>query len=355
MQRSFGALSLVVLEFALTAACGASKKAPPESGDANAGTRSTAASGGNGGSGGSIASSEAGSGGGGGSSGARGGATAAGFGGGANHGAGGKLVGAGGFATSSGGAGGESGGATADAGRGPGGTAGTSSGGHANGGAAGQTSAPTLEGCATWALETAHAATSTIALTDGGVLLFRPGGASNTQTLYNTADVALSQPGLSGDFDIVVRYDNFQPGDATPFQGPEFQAGAIRRDPTGYIYQVSGSVGAGDGDMAILVPNDDTPITAFSPIPDPAALVGASGAIEVARKDGIMTSSVTINGVKNSISSTTPYNEDGFVFFVSIGLRGESQGPADASVRITSVEVEGGGGAVMSDSFDCGH
>jgi len=329
MQRSFGALSLVVLEFALTAACGASKKAPPESGDANAGTTSTAASGGNGGSGGSIASGEAGSGGGGGSSGARGGATGAGFGGGANHGAGGKLVGAGGFATSSGG--------------------------HANGGAAGQSSAPTLEGCATWALETAHGASSSITLTDGGVLLFRPGGASNTQTLYNTADVALSQPGLSGDFDIVVRYDNFQPGDATPFQGPEFQAGAIRRDPTGYIYQVSGSVGAGDGDMAILVPNDDTPITAFSPIPDPAALVGASGAIEIARKDGIMTSSVTINGVKNSISSTTPYNEDGFVFFVSIGLRGESQGPADASVRITSVEVEAGGGAVMSDSFDCGH
>lgn len=339
MQRSFAVLSLVVVEFALTAGCGASKKAPPEPGAANAGTTSTAASGGNGGSGGAIVSGEAGSDAAGGPAGARGDAAGAGFGGRATHGAGGEL----------------GGGAAGRSASGAGGTAGTSSGGHANGGAAGHTSAPTLEGCATWTLETAHGASSTITLTDGGVLLFRPGDTTNTQRLYNTADVALSQPGLSGDFDIVVSYDNFQPGDATPFEGPVFEVGALRRDPTGYIYQASGSVGAGDGDMAILVPNDDTPVTSFSPIPDPAALVGASGSIEIARKDGIMTSSVSINGVKNSIASTTPYNEDGFVFFVSIGLRGESQGPADASVRITNVKVEGGGGAVMSDAFDCGH
>jgi hypothetical protein len=232
-----------------------------------------------------------------------------------------------------------------------GGAAGTSSGGHANGGAAGTASSPTFQGCATWNLETARGATSTITLTDGGVLLFRPGDANNTQTVYNTTDIALSQPGLSGDFDIVVSYDNFQPGDAQPFWGPEFQAGAYLRESSGYVYEADGRVGAGDGVMAVRVPNDDTPIGTFSPIPD--SLVGASGSIEIARKDGIMTSAVTINGVTNSVSSTTPFYEDGFVFFVGIGLSGEAVGPADASVRITSIKVEGGGGAVMSDAFDC--
>lgn len=32
---------------------------------------------------------------------------------------------------------------------------------------------------------------------------------------------------------------------------------------------------------------------------------------------------------------------------------GQSDGPADSSVRVTRVTVEEGGGTVLSDTFDC--
>jgi hypothetical protein len=227
-------------------------------------------------------------------------------------------------------------------------------GGQANAGAAGQAGGTTLQGCATWALDTARGATSTATLTSGGLLLFRPGNATNTQTASDTGDdVALSQPGLTGDFDITVNFDQFQPGDADLIMGPEFDAGVYHHDPTtGRIYSATGTVGAGDAYLAVLVPNDSTPINSFVPVPGAATIVGAAGSIELARKAGIITASITINGVKNSNSSMTPYNDD-LVFFIGIGLVGESQGPSDSSVRITSVKVDGGGGAVMSDTFDC--
>ncbi len=210
---------------------------------------------------------------------------------------------------------------------------------------------PMLESCATWTLETARLATSTITLTDGGLLLFRPGDASNTQTLYNSSDVAISQSGLTGDFDVLVEYDHFQPGDAQPFFGPQFEAGVWFHDPSGSIYQASGTVGAADGTLAVIVPDDDTPIHSFDPIPD--SLVDASGGIELQRKAGVFTVTVTINGVENSISSSKSYDAGPLVLFIGMGLRGESVGPADASVRITRVTVEGGGGSVLSDTFDC--
>src|SRR6187399_822917 len=113
------------------------------------------------------------------------------------------------------------------AGRGEAAAAGEStgaSGGTAGQGAAGASSTPTLTGCATWKLQSASGATSTITLVDGGIELFRPGDASNTQTVFNSDDVAISQAGLTGDFDILVTYDHFQPGEAMPFWGPKFEA-----------------------------------------------------------------------------------------------------------------------------------
>lgn len=220
-----------------------------------------------------------------------------------------------------------------------------------SGGMAGAPSVPTLEGCATWTLESAYNATSTISLTDGGVLLSRPGDASNTQSVYNSSDVAISQAGLTGDFDILVQYDHFQPGDAHPFWGPALEAGVWFHDTDGSVYQANASVGAGDGRLVVSVPNDDTPIHSFDPIPD--TLVDAAGSIEIARNAGIFTVTLVINGVTNTISSSVPYDAEPLVLFVGIGLMGQSDGPADSSVRVTRVTVEDGGGTVLSDTFDC--
>jgi hypothetical protein len=57
--------------------------------------------------------------------------------------------------------------------------------------------------------------------------------------------------------------------------------------------------------------------------------------------------------VTNSLSSTAPFDGGPFVFFIGMGLDGTARGDSDASVRITSVSVEGGGGSVIGDSFDC--
>jgi hypothetical protein len=251
----------------------------------------------------------------------------------------------------SGGTGGTGTGGTGDDG---GSADGPASGAAGRGGSAGMGGAPavpTLEGCATWTLETARNATSTIALTDGGVLLFRPGDASNTQTVYNTSDVAISQAGLTGDFDVLVEFDHFEPGDAHPFWGPALEAGVWFHDTDGRVYQANGSVGAGDGRLVVSVPDDDTPIHGFDPIPD--TLVDAAGSIEIARNAGIFTVTVVINGVTNTISSSVPYDAEPLVLFIGIGLMGQSDGPADSSVRVTSVTVDGGGSTVQSDAFDC--
>lgn len=218
-------------------------------------------------------------------------------------------------------------------------------------GMAGAPPVPTLESCATWQLETARDATSTITLTDGGVLVLRPADASNTETVYNASDVAISQTGLTGDFDILVEYDRFQPGYAHPFAGPLLDAGVWFHDADGSVYQASGSVGAGDGRLAIIVPDDDALIHAFDPIPDD--LVDVSGSIELARNAGIFTVTVVINGVTNTISSSVPYDAEPLVLFIGIGQQGQKIGSADASARIKRVTVQGGGGSVLSDTFDC--
>jgi hypothetical protein len=220
-------------------------------------------------------------------------------------------------------------------------------------GTAGASPTPTFEGCAAWDLQIAPNATSTITQTDGGVLLSRPGDDPTTDPVFNNSDVAISQTGLTGDFDVRVTFEDFQPGDAHPVQGPVLEAGAWIRASDGFINQATGVVGAGDGEVAVIVPYDDTPIVALSPLPADGALVGASGSIEIIRKDGIFTSTIVVNGVTDTVSSTTPYLGEPMTFFIGIGLLGESQGDADASVKVTGVTVTGGGGGVLSDSFDC--
>jgi hypothetical protein len=310
----------LVLAVAAASACGSSKKKTGADA-AEAGTTSAAAQGGGSGTGGSSGRS------------ATGGTSASGRGG--ARGASGGGSGAGGASGDAGGEGGAS----------------SAAGGMSAGGSAGMAPKPTVEGCATWELQTAQGATSTITLSDGGLVLLRPGDATNTATVFNTTDVVVSQAGLSGDFDVVLDFSEFRPGDAIQFVGPEFQMGVYKREASGSIYQAVGRVGAGDAILGIVIPDEDPQISFFDPVP--ATLDDASGSIELARKSGIVTVTITINGVENSISSTTPYDADDLTLFIGIGLYGSSQGPADASVLVSKVEVEGGGGTVKSDPFTC--
>lgn len=227
----------------------------------------------------------------------------------------------------------------------------TSAGSGGLGGTAGAPAATTLDGCATWTIETAPNATSSITPTDGGLLLFRPGDDPSTRGVYDTSHIAISQPGLTGDFDVVVEFDHFQPGDARSPWGPVFETGVWFHDPDGLVYQASAQVGAGDAQLQVDVHDGDTLIEFFSPTP--ATLVDAAGSLEIQRSAGIFTASAVINNVKNSKSSSTPYNAEPLLFYIGIGYMGMRVGPADASVRITRVTVKGGGGSVLSDTFDC--
>jgi hypothetical protein len=342
----------VVAVLALTAACGASERhGSPDAGDSAAAGEGDRGGGGSGGGGGRAASG-GGSGGGvaiGGSM-TRGGASSGATGGSATRGGAGGQGGAAtaGQSTGSAGAGG--------VGEMNGGGAGAESGGTLSaGGMAGAPAKETLTGCATWTVERGDS-TSTVELVDGGVVLKLPAGTFTNYGPFNFADIALSQSGLTGDFDVVISFDQLQPGDEIPLAGPRFEAGVWHHAESGDVTQANGRVGQEVATVSTVVwpvPHMGTGMTKSVDhlIPDDTWLIDASGRIELRREGTTITGTITVEGESVTYTSDEVFDVDPLELYLSLGNSDEERSTAEASVRITSVMVEGEG--VMSDTFDC--
>jgi hypothetical protein len=279
-------------------------------------------------------------------------------------GAGGALGASSGAGGSVGGAalGGSSGASTSVGGATLGGTSGASSGGlsNASGGSAGGVTAssgsggaPITLGCAGWQVQTASGDQTTAKIAGGALVLTRPAGTMAFSGPYN-GDIALTQAGLSGDFDVTVSWQAFAPGDAKPFVGPRFSAGAWWQDPSGLIYQATGSVGAATGEAAIIHGQQFT-INSLDPSPTPASFAGATGSFQIQRTGTSMTVTTTMNAETVSAQSTVPFSEQPLTLVMWMDDTSESGTPSmsAAGVTITRVQVSGGGGTVKSDDFSC--
>lgn len=265
---------------------------------------------------------------------------------------------------SAGGSGGHTGGvgSTGSGGRGGAGAGGGGSdsggrGGAGSGGSAGAAAKPTL-GCAGWQLDLSAGNPSSATLVDGGVKLVRPVGTIRTSFGYfNSADVALEQTGLVGDFDITISFKDFVPGDAVPFSGPRLSTGVWWHDSggSGRVYQAHGSVGQTTGGV-VLSHGDQLDIKWLDPSPAPASLIGASGTIHVKRVGGDVSVEANVNGQVTNLQSTEPFPEEPLTLFIGFDDYGAPYGEPstlESGVTITNVQVTGGGGLVMSDDFSC--
>jgi hypothetical protein len=264
----------------------------------------------------------------------------------------------GGAGVASGAGGASPGGANAGGANTGGASAGGASAGGANTGGAvsctiGGEPGATLTSCATWTVLRSKSGCASIELTSSGVLFSRPGvrGDAN-DVFYNGDNIALAQGGLKGDFDIKVEFENFQPGSPYFLEGPEFEAGVFWRDAQGSLYQATGQLGESTA-QAILINNHDFLQKLLDPTPNPNSLFGASASVEIKRESGMLTVIATLNGQSVSLQSSVPFSEEPLDFGIGIGSSGNTQQWKDSSVVLTSVTVNGGGGAVKSDTFDC--
>jgi hypothetical protein len=210
-------------------------------------------------------------------------------------------------------------------------------------------------GCADWRLQTTPGNPSSATIVDGALVLERPADTeSPLPGIYNNADVAVSQDGLSGDFDITVVWENFQPGDAVPFIGPRVEAGVWRDDLSeGYLVQATASVGQTTG-TASIVQHGELAMNFLDPSPSPESLVGASGVFHITRTGASVTVESMVNGQVVSIQSSEPFSDEPLTLFISIDkATGGDETTAASSIEISSVVVEGGGGRVKSDDFTC--
>lgn len=272
-----------------------------------------------------------------------------------------------GSGVANGGAAGALGGASASGGSGSGAAAAAGAGGtsgfETGFGGAGATSAgasgsgplapPTL-GCAGWKVQTAREDPATAGIVGGALQLDLPAGAIRSDGPYG-ADVSVAQAGLSGDFNVTISWQDFVPGDATPFVGPRFAAAAWWHDPiTSSVYQASGYVGAATADATISHRQQFT-INQLRPSPTPASLVGASGSFRIQRTGTAMTVTTTVNGQVVIAQSTEPFSEQPLDLVMWMDDTSHSGTPSakEAAVTVTQVQLSGGGGSVKSDDFSC--
>jgi hypothetical protein len=204
-----------------------------------------------------------------------------------------------------------------------------------------------------WTVQQNQCRQGAVTLTSKGVLLSRPGSPGNAEdVIYNGDNIALAQGGLTGDFHIIAKFEDFQPGAPQAFVGPEFEAGVYWRTAEGSIWQATGQVGCSTA-QAILINGHDFLQKLLDPTPNPNTLVGAAATVDIKRESGMVTVTTTVNGQSTSEMSTAPFTEEPLTFAIGIGSSGNSERWDDSSVLLTSVTIEGGGGAVKSDTFHC--
>jgi hypothetical protein len=209
-------------------------------------------------------------------------------------------------------------------------------------------------GCAEWGLLSAPGNPTSATVVDGALLLERPDEAETpSDPFYRFADLAVNQGGLSGDFEITVEWQDFQPGGAVGFVGAQVKAGVWWVGSPGA--QALATVGQGTATAQIV--QDDGPeefnINYLEPRPSTESLVGASGTFHISRSGTFVFVKTTVNGQTVSAASSEPFIEEPLALFLAIGNSDFDEGMGDASIRITNVTVVGGGGLVESDDFSC--
>lgn len=206
----------------------------------------------------------------------------------------------------------------------------------------------TVKGCTVWELGLAPDTESTATLTDGGLVLFHPGGSPLNESYRN--DIELTQRGLTGDFDVAVAFDSFQQGDTGALKGMMLQVAVSGADADGSV--AMGMVGAQTADVELSTETVDDR-SGLNRAPDPTWLDDASGKIEFSMRDGIITANTLVGDYYGFDTSAVPFDATTFDLWLGIVIRGSGVGELDSSVRITSVTITGGGGSVKSDTFDC--
>jgi hypothetical protein len=230
--------------------------------------------------------------------------------------------------------------------------AGTASGGTLNGGLAGMAGAslggsggatPTL-GCAGWRLKTSFATAGMAAILDGTLVLGRAAG----EMTYDEGPT-LTQPGLSGDFDLTVSWRDFAPGASKLGSGPTFHAGVFGGTSQGEIYSATANVGAGTAEASII---HGAQFTVESLPANSTFFAGASGSFRLQRAAAMLTVTTTVDEQVVSAQSSEPFAEEPLELRLWM-TDGSSLGTQPAGVTVTRVTVSGGGGTVVSDDFSC--
>jgi hypothetical protein len=206
-------------------------------------------------------------------------------------------------------------------------------------------------GCAGWVIERAKGASATAAISNGHLLLARPAGPPDFDAIYNEADLAVTQSGLTGDFDITVDWQAFS-SNSTPFLGPRVEAGVwLPNGNGGVVAQGSAEVGRASGWASIVSASQ---FTTNSLNPTPASVDGAAGSFHLQRVGTSLTVTSTVNGEVVTAQSTAPFDYAPLKLFLSIGDHDvKSPDTGATSIAITKVTVSGGGGGVKSDDFSC--
>ncbi len=199
-------------------------------------------------------------------------------------------------------------------------------------------------GCAGWQIATGLSTEGTAAIVDGALALSRPAGAKT----YDEGPT-LTQTGLEGDFEIIVSWQDFVPGDSKQGGGPTFNAGVFWTAANGAVYSASAFVGGALGLASIIhgqqFTNNALPISA-------TFFAGASGSFRLKRSGTTMTVTTTIDGQAVSAQSTEPFAEEPLK--LSLWMNDNSgSGALEAGVTVTQVAVSGGGGMVKPDDFSC--
>ena len=173
-------------------------------------------------------------------------------------------------------------------------------------------------GCAGWQVERAAGSAATAAVVNGMLALQRPAGPALplASTIYNEADLAVTQAGLTGDFAVTVAWQSFS-GTTMPFIGPRIQAGIWMTGPNGgLVAQASAEVGRATG-WASIVHGQQFTLNSLNPTP--ASIAGASGTFTLQRTAGAVTVSTTLNHETVSAQSTETFADQPLKLFLSIG------------------------------------
>jgi len=209
--------------------------------------------------------------------------------------------------------------------------------------------------CASWMIDMFGDSGATATLESGALVLRRPGptDAAPVNGPFNGDDLALSQVGLTGTFDVNVDWEGLQTGGGVWSQ---IEAGIWWNDPqSGNIYQAAGSVGGNGGEVVIIndpqftIDQTDLPLT-------PSALDGARGSFHFIRTAAGASSTTTVNGQAVTAQATAPFPDATYTLFIGIGIgpiANDNDLHDEESIRITRVTVTGGGGTVKSDEFAC--